>query len=86
MKLAQIRIDYNQRLTKAEQGTPERDAYLSIYYCLRRFTEKRAAIAPMRRLLKAAPEETRELYQEALAMLETPDKPRGGNYADHTEI
>jgi len=76
MKLAQIRVEYNQKLGKAEQGSTERAALLDIYYCLRSHTEKRAAIAPMRRKMNAATDEFKPMYQEALTMLETPDKPR----------
>lgn len=68
--LAKIRVKYNQHLTKAEKGTQEREAYLSICYVLMAQTKLEKAIPGVRRLLQTGDEQSRQLYQEALDLLE----------------
>lgn len=73
MKLTAIRVKYNGLLAQAKQATPERAAYLNIYYCLRGCIEKKKAIPCVRKLLNQTEDEgVRKLYQEALDLLETP--------------
>lgn len=74
MKLTQIRIEFNQKLTEVGSTAPERTAMLDIYYCLLRSTEKSKAAVGIRRLMSSATDELLPMYQEILTQLETPHR------------